>query len=362
MSEKIKDILNSMIFVFIIIGIFIFNIISKDKELSVSERRYLTQIPKISMSNLKKETFSNKFENYVMDQFIFREKFKSLKTYMQLNIFKQKDNNSLYIYNNYIIKQEKLNEDSVENAMRKIDEIYDKYLQGMKVYYSVIPDKAYFIKKEDYIGIDYEKLKEKLKLKNDITYIDIFDKLRLEDYYKTDTHWKQEKIGKVVDEFAKKMNFSKRLINHQTYTENIINDFYGVYYGQLAYNMEPEKIIYMTNDIIEEAEVYNYETEKTTKVYDINYNIDKYDVFLSGPEALLKITNPNATTDKELIIFRDSFGSSITPLLLPAYSTIILIDTRYISSKELDRYVEFDNQEVLFLYSTLILNNSYSLK
>ena len=27
-----------------------------------------------------------------------------------------------------------------------------------------------------------------------------------------------------------------------------------------------------------------------------------------------------------------------------------------------NNYIEFDNQDVLFLYSTLIINNSYSLK
>ena len=63
-----------------------------------------------------------------------------------------------------------------------------------------------------------------------------------------------------------------------------------------------------------------------------------------------------------MIIFRDSFGSSITPLLIPYYSKITVIDNRYMMSDYIKEYVEFDDQDVLFLYSTLIVNNSGSLK
>lgn len=362
MNDKIKNIVNSILFVVIIIGIFILNSISKDEEVSTSERRKLAQFPKISISSLRNGSFSDKFENYAMDQFILREKFRSIKTYMQLDVFKQKDNNSLYIYKDeYIIKQEKYNEKSVEYAIKKIESIYDKYLKGMNVYFSVIPDKAYFTTNEkDYMGIDYIKMRNKIKTDRNITYIDIFDTLNIDDYYKTDTHWRQEKISKVVEKISEGMGFKERLSSE--YTQKEIDNFYGVYYGQLAYNMKPEKITYLDNGIIEDAKVYNFETEKYMGIYDLEYNVDKYDVFLSGPEALLKIINPNAQTDKELIIFRDSFGSSISPLLIEAYSNITLVDIRYISSSELEKYIKFDNQDILFLYNTLILNNSYSLK
>ena len=85
---------------------------------------------------------------------------------------------------------------------------------------------------------------------------------------------------------------------------------------------------------------------------------DLYEMFLSGPRSLLVIDNPSADTDKELIIFRDSFGSSIAPLFIEAYSKITLVDIRCISPAYLGRFIEFDGQDVLFLYSTLVLNNS----
>ena len=71
-----------------------------------------------------------------------------------------------------------------------------------------------------------------------------------------------------------------------------------------------------------------------------------------------------AKTDKELIIFRDSYGRSIIPLMVDDYAKITVIDTRYIAPAFLRSFVEFksEGQDVLFLYSTLVLNQSYEMK
>ena len=59
-----------------------------------------------------------------------------------------------------------------------------------------------------------------------------------------------------------------------------------------------------------------------------------------------------------MILFRDSFGSSLVPLLLDNYRKITLVDIRYISSKILEQYIDFNGQDVLFLYSSLVLNQN----
>ena len=72
--------------------------------------------------------------------------------------------------------------------------------------------------------------------------------------------------------------------------------------------------------------------------------------------------NPNATTDRELILFRDSFGSSLAPYFLQGYKTVTLVDIRYVSSSLLEKFISFHGQDILFAYSTLILNNSSTMK
>ena len=61
---------------------------------------------------------------------------------------------------------------------------------------------------------------------------------------------------------------------------------------------------------------------------------------------------------KELILFRDSFGSSIAPLLAEGYSKVTLVDIRYIRWERLEQFVDFKDKDVLFLYSTALLNHN----
>ena len=113
-----------------------------------------------------------------------------------------------------------------------------------------------------------------------------------------------------------------------------------------------------------EDTVYDYETGSELPVYDLQQlaGEDAYAVFLSGSKALLTITNPAAKTDRELVVFRDSFASSLTPLLAGAYAKITLVDIRYLQPERLGTWLTFDTQDVLFLYSAPVLNSSETIR
>ena len=80
---------------------------------------------------------------------------------------------------------------------------------------------------------------------------------------------------------------------------------------------------------------------KQTKIYNLDKqnSFDKYYIYLSGAVSLLTIENDKSRTEKELIVFRDSYASSLIPLLVSEYSKITMIDTRYISPKILSDYI-----------------------
>ena len=91
-------------------------------------------------------------------------------------------------------------------------------------------------------------------------------------------------------------------------------------------------------------------------------SLDRYDIFLSGPCSLMDINNPEGEKGKQLIIFRDSYGSSLAPLLMSDYEKIVLIDTRYIAPELIKDYVKFEGSDVLIIYSTLLVNSSSTIK
>jgi hypothetical protein len=201
-------------------------------------------------------------------------------------------------------------------------------------------------------------------MKNHVKNIDLFNSLTIEDYYKTDIHWSQDRIIDIADKLLKEMG-NNNLASDVQYQEVKLYPFFGSYYGQAALKLEPDAMVYLTNSTIENAVVFDHIDETYSKVYEPDKfgTMDSYDVFLSGAKSIITIINPACTTDTELILFRDSFGSSIAPLLLQGYSKITLVDLRYMSTDLLGRYIDFTRgQDVLFLYNTMILNNSAMLK
>lgn len=359
-KNNIKNIVITIGFVIIIFSIFIMNLVVKDKTISESERRTLQNFPKITLDTVKSGDAMDKFEKYTTDQFVLRDTFRSIKAMFNINVYGQKDNNKLFQKDDAIYKMDyPLSETNLNKSLDKILNIYNKYLKNknMNIYFSIIPEKNYYLENDDHLKIDYNKVKTTAnnKLKT-FTYIDIWNDLTLEDYYRTDLHWKQESLNKVVSTLEQNMNLNSTQSN--VYTINSLGDFYGTYYGQLATNVKPDTLYTLTNDTILNATVYNYENKKTGPMYTNETSADRYDTYLYGAVPLLRIDNPNAKTTKDLIIFRDSFGSSLAPLLIENYSSIILVDLRYISSNLLEQYIEFNNQDVLFIYSTLILNQN----
>ena len=243
--------------------------------------------------------------------------------------------------------------------------VYEKYLKptGSKVYLSVVPDKNYFIaEKGGYLYMDYESLFRDLREQTGFAeYIDITGQLGITDYYKTDTHWRQEKISSVANYIAAAMGVT---IN-PTYTQVDVGvPFYGVYYGQSALPLSAEKIYYLTNETLKNCKVFDYESNAYMDMYDMEKanGKDPYELFLGGSKSLITIENPSAATDKELIVFRDSFGSSLSPLLVEGYAKVTVVDIRYISPVLLGNFIEFHGQDVLFIYSSLVLNNSSTIK
>ena len=267
--------------------------------------------------------------------------------------------NSDYSYHDgyYYKTPKEIDERSVERYIEKIQAMYDMYLnEDMNVYVTVVPNKSLYIDDKSYYTV-VEMLCNNIAIAD---FIEIADTLKLESYYKTDDHWRQETLEETVKRLGDKMGF---VIDFTKFTENKYDDFIGMYSSQIE-KLLPETLIFMTSEYTIGANVDNFANPDMIDVYDIDklHTDNMYDIYLSGVSPIITVTNELAEKDRELIIFRDSFTSSITPLLLEAYSKITLIDSRFILMDIIGDYVEFSNQDILFMHSDLIINNSLLLK
>ena len=364
--EKKYSLTVSISFLLTLLIMLAINTLKTPDEFSVTERRKLTQFPEISAKTLFGGEFAEGFDNYAVDQIAMRETFRSIKAIFTMNIFRKSDNNGIFISDNMVFKTDyPVNEKSVLRLCAIINNINEELLGGTNsVCYTVVPDKNYYLESSKYLAYDYNEFLTLVKssISEDIKYIDIFNSLSLQDYFRTDSHWRQESLIDVAAVLTEGMSAE---FTPKPYTGKSFNGFYGVFYGQSALNISPDELIWLVNETTENATVTSVEAPgKVFKVYDETQleSVDPYNIFMCGSAAIVKAVNPLCDTNRELIIFRDSYGSSLSPLLLESYKTITLIDLRYVSSEKLTQFVEFEGSDVLFIYSTTLFNTSDSIR
>ena len=330
-------------------------------DFSMTERAPLTQAPEVKLETVMDGSFMEEFAEFAADQFPLRDDFRKVKSLFHYYGLGAKDVGGIYIQNGFAAEQVyPLNSQSVLYATGRFNYIYENALKDKAkgVYMVTVPDKNYYLAdsagqlKADYDAL-YALMEQQMPW---ATHIDVRGDLEIGDYYFTDTHWRQEKILPVAQRVCDAMG-----VTLGDFTASKVDKpFYGVYHSKAALPMEGEELYLMESDVLKNCTVQYMDINKTGAVYDMDKldSADLYELFLGGARSLIVIDNPAGTPGKELVVFRDSFGSSLTPLLLQDYSKVTLVDVRYINLMTVSNMVDFENADVLFVYSTLILNDS----
>ncbi len=362
--ENIKKFAVLAIFGLFLLGFGVAHFLLPDVSFSAAERKPLAQAPTLSADGILSGDYFTDAETYLLEQFPLRNTFLDTKRILDKYVWQMQSSGGYVSADDHLTKLDTtLNERQVKYALNVFKGILEKHPEIGKAYFAIIPDKNYYmaeITKQP--TLDYTALYTIMENLN-AQQIDLRPLLSLHDYYRTDSHWKQENILPIAQALCKAMDVP---FDDSGYTAHSLEGFKGVYYELSENPPAPDTLTYLTNDAIENAEVQRLndrlQWEQMSVYNEANFtaeNTDPYDVFLEGPEMLVTIENPNAKSDKQLVLFRDSYGSSLTPLLVDSYAKITLVDLRYLKSSMLDRFdLDFENADVLFLYSTTMLNSA----
>ncbi|MDE7322832.1 MAG: hypothetical protein K2N73_08860 [Lachnospiraceae bacterium] len=387
-NDRWKQRITIYVFLFWLVGLTLLIVICPKETVSEAERRRLAEKPELTLDSVLDKSFMDNIEKYLLDHFPFRNAFRRVKAHFAYDVLLQKENNDIYTAGAHASKLDyELKETSVKRLAEKMAGLREKYFPNQMFCYAVVPDKNYFLARENgFPSMDYGRmvtlLTEEMERAGNARYIDILSCLSIDDYYHTDTHWRQERLFHTADTILGAFDIEDASgMQEADYQANEVKDFYGVYYGQAALPMEPDTIVYLTNEVTESASVWSLEENfhngkvvlpdetaavlmpvyRTDKLEDM-MSVDKYDIYTGGASSLQVIRSPKAATDKRLVVFRDSYTSSLAPLLLGTYREITLIDLRYINSALIGEYVDFADADILFLYNTAIVNQSEMLK
>ena len=358
-KPSLREILTASVLIAVIGVFFILNFVIPAPSVLVSERRIPAKFPDFSIKTILSGDFMKKFDDYAADRFVFRDAFRGIRAFMVFDMFMQTDKSGIYRSGEVGLGEfRRTNPAAFRQTSERIKKAADS-LAGfdLNIYYSVVPDKSTFAGR--YMpGFDLELAESILHdVLGGYSYISVAGTVDPGSFYRTDLHWDQSKITGVANHLLASMG----AVRVPGGLKKIVTgSFKGVYAGQLALPVDYDVMTRVEGPGLK----VSYLSDKTLEfepgpVYDLDRinGVDPYDMFLRGPQPLIIIEN-NSMPQRELYLFRDSFGSSLAPLLAGSYSKITVIDLRYLHLQLIGQFIEFiPGSDVLFIYSSQIFNN-----
>ena len=363
------------VFPAILIAVMFFNIFLPDKKFSAEENRLLQTMPKLSISSIFSGRFETKAESYAADQFMLRNMFIKIKSSFDTSLGSTESNNVFMCNDNYLMENiSKLDTKKMENNYNSLAKLKQLY-PNINMDFMLVPNAANimsdklplfavtedqnkqmddFFKKIQSIGINpvdvratFKKNKEKIEL-----------------YYHTDHHWttdgaylayqdfaKKNKLNSNIkyDALAVKNDFRGTLASKSGFT-NGLNDMIKIYLPKEGQNYKNSVIFYSDTK------------EKTTEFYKLN-NLkkkDTYTVFGGSNHPIYSIKTP-VSSQRKLLLIKDSYANSFIPFLSQDYREIIVIDPRYFFD-DISEIIKANGiTDILFLYNANTFFNDNSL-
>lgn len=362
------------IFILCLFGVMLVNLIIPDREMSEEENRMLASKPKLTFSALANGDFMEQYEEYLSDQFAGRDLWHRLKVALD-RFGGSRMENGIYIGKDGQLLQD-IQVPDQEHLSENLDAIKDftETYQDIPVTMILVPDAACVLSDRLPWLASVEDQNQMISmaqqsLGDSVTWVDAASALnkhkREKIYYLTDHHWTSLGAFYIFQEAAPALGIEED-VSDKFLSYTVSDSFNGVLASESGACLgTEEKIdIYVPREGDDDV-IVNYvnESRRTTSLYDSSKleTKDQYGVFLGGNTSLIDIRTVS-TSQKRLLVVKDSFANSFIPFLAPYYREIVVVDPRYYSGTIEDIMDAYRITDALFLYSgnSFFTDNSIS--
>lgn len=177
-------------------------------------------------------------------------------------------------------------------------------------------------------------------------------------YFRTDHHWTALGAYRAYEEFAKSANLEATPLS--MFEKRKVDKFLGTFYSS-TFNKDLEE----NPDYVEyyaptnECKVTNYNEDgsvATTNGYVVANKVsgdsNGYLVFMGGDKPL-SVIETDASTDRSILIFKESYGNAFVPFLTRNFSKIYVADIRTFPFNGVDFVTQNNISDVLFINNTI---------
>ncbi len=369
-------VLPALIFIALIAGISLWNILLPRKDFSEMENRSLAAFPPLSFEQIRSGKWMSEFDDYASDQFLFRDGFMKIKTAADLSLLRQ-DNGRVYFgKDGYLFPISQIDETQETAALKLVSDFAAKALERdprlrlsvllAPTAQSVLSDKlpphapvsdepAALRRAADFLHAAVPGL----------IFTDPLAQLRSaasapggEDpageygdepadgegqlYYRTDHHWTTDGAYLAYRQWAQDNGFTPAS-RDSFQRETVSHSFLGTNQAKApGYTVLPDPIAVYTpkepagpcritvwKDAADPAEI-----EIRDSFYDPAFlkTKDQYAYFLGGNDPQLRVETP-VKNGRKLLLIKDSYANCMVPFLALHFEEIYITDLRYSHGK-----------------------------
>ena len=347
-----------LLFVFMLV-----NIAVPDREISEEENRVLETRPSLSMGTVMNGDFMEQWENYQSDQFAGRDFWRSFKVALD-RLGGARMENGVYIgKDGQLMEEIEVPDDGQLEANLSAIRQFTEDWPDIRTTVMLIPDAACILSdslpafaavedQRQLFGVAEQRLGDSVNWVDTVSILNNHTSDKL--YYKTDHHWTTQAAFYVFRESASSLGIEGE-VGDGFVSYTVSDDFNGVLAAKSGIGLSEKETIDIYAPTQGDDDVvlsYVDEGRKTTSLYDSSKleTRDQYSVFLGGNASVIDIKTVSSS-QKRLLVLKDSFANCFIPFLAPYYREIVVVDPRYCSGTMEDIMDTYRITDALVLYS-----------
>ena len=340
-----------------------------DHDRSDHENRILAKAPKFSLRALFSGSFTEDFEDYITDQFPFRDRWLDLKSRAERAGGKTENNGVFFCRKDTLITRMKPPADSaVEEAIRAVNTLAEN--TEIPVCLALIPSAAEIW--SDRLPANADTADQAALIRRiydavNADHADVISELQAHAgepvYYRTDHHWTTLGAYYGYVATARALQLTPNELNAY-HPETVSDSFYGTVYSSSGVRwVAPDSIqIFVPADGVQMIR-YDAADGSESPVYDMSKleTKDKYSMFMGGNTSRLVIRT--GRDGGKLLVIRDSYADCELPYFFDHFSEIHVLDLRYFrqSVSAYAREGVFDQILVSYSLTDFVTDTSVSL-
>ena len=362
-KKRMQSWITVSVFCILIFGFSIATLVKPSAEFSETENRVLRQMPEIKTAAILSGDFESDYEQYLTDQFVFRNEWIGLKTSVERFLFKSESKDIYFAKDGYFIEKHtgSFTTNMALRNMQSLARFSEEYIgqfgaehftvmvvpNAVDILEEKLPPFACSCDEENYLEQIAAQLPEGVWFNTTAVLKEHSDEAL---YYKTDHHWKTLSAFYVYQEWAKGQGYAvPELTDYEIKT--VTDDFEGTIQSKLGIRtsgdtielfLPRKKIAYTVIRDVEETDTLYDDSALNTK--------DQYAIYFGGNQALIKIKT-KANTGRKIFVIKDSYANCFIPFMLGEFDEIDVIDLRYTNRRLSELIAEGEYTDLLVLYN-----------